>query len=255
MGHSGGPYARMVKEGNKLIIRMDNIRKIYKNGVIEVEALKGVSLNVEKGEYVAVMGPSGSGKSTFMNIIGCLDRANSGIYELDGVNISELDDTELAKVRNKKIGFVFQSFNLLPKMSALHNVVLPMLYAGVKHSDRMRRACEALERVGLKDRMHHKPNELSGGQKQRVAIARALVNEPSIVLADEPTGNLDSASGEEIMAIFGRLNAEGTTIVLVTHENDIAQHAKRKITFRDGHIVGDIPVENGRNTCGKTTEA
>lgn len=226
-----------------MIIKMNNLGKIYKTGIIEVEALKNVNLSIEKGEFVAVMGPSGSGKSTLMNIIGCLDRATSGYYELDGVDISSLDDVKLAKIRNLKIGFVFQSFNLLPRITALQNVELPMIYAGVHRKERKIRAVEMLDKVGLLDRMDHKPNELSGGQKQRVAIARALVNNPAILLADEPTGNLDSASGEEIMAIFQELNKEGVTIVLVTHEPDIAQHTKRIIRFMDGFLTKDESVE------------
>lgn len=226
-----------------MIIRIDNLGKVYKNGSIEVEALKKVNLSIGKEEFVSIMGPSGSGKSTLMNIIGCLDRSTSGVYELDGVNISQLNDRELAKIRNLKIGFVFQSFNLLPRISALQNVELPMIYAGLGAKERRKRATEALERVGLVPRMHHKPNELSGGQRQRVAIARALVNMPAIILADEPTGNLDSASGEEIMAVFQDLNREGVTIVLVTHEPDIAEHTKRVVSFRDGMLVTDRIVE------------
>ncbi len=226
-----------------MIIRMDDIGKIYDTGKIQVEALKNVSLNIEEGEFVSIMGPSGSGKSTLMNIIGCLDRFTSGYYELDGVNISNLEDTELAKIRNKKIGFVFQSFNLLPRLTALQNVELPIVYAGAGRKERRQKAIEAMERVSLLDRMEHKPNELSGGQKQRVAIARALVNNPAIILADEPTGNLDTATGEEIMAIFQALNREGATIVLVTHEPDIAQHTKRIIRFRDGFLTNDELVD------------
>jgi len=227
-----------------MIIRIENLSKVYKNGSIKVEALKKINFIVERGEFVSVMGPSGSGKSTLMNIIGCLDRPSGGLYELDGVKLSTLEDNELAKIRNLKIGFVFQSFNLLPKFSALKNVELPMIYAGVGKKERRRKAMEALERVGLAGRVHHRPNELSGGQKQRVAIARSLVNSPAIILADEPTGNLDSASGEEIMGIFQDLNKEGVTIVLVTHEPDIAEHTKRKIAFRDGNLVKDVCVEN-----------
>lgn len=225
-----------------MIIRIKELGKVYRTGNIEVEALKKVDLSVNKGEFVSIMGPSGSGKSTLMNIIGCLDRSTSGSYELDGVNISMLDDRGLAKIRNLKIGFVFQSFNLLPRINALQNVELPMVYAGVSKKDRKKKAMDALERVSLLDRMQHKPNELSGGQKQRVAIARALVNSPAILLADEPTGNLDSASGEEIMAVFQDLNREGVTIVLVTHEPDIAQHTKRVVSFRDGFLIKDETI-------------
>jgi len=225
-----------------MIIKMNGIGKIYDTGKIQVEALKNVDLSIEKGEFVSIMGPSGSGKSTLMNIIGCLDRSTYGSYELDGVNISELEDTELAKIRNKKIGFVFQSFNLLPRITALQNVELPMIYAGVGKKERRARALEALEKVGLEDRKDHKPNELSGGQKQRVAIARALVNNPAIILADEPTGNLDTASGEDIMAVFQSLNREGVTMILVTHEPDIAEHTKRIVKFRDGFLISDEKV-------------
>jgi len=231
-----------IKDGRIMIIRMKDIGKIYDTGKIQVEALRNVDMNIEEGELVSIMGPSGSGKSTLMNLIGCLDRSTSGLYELDGVNISELDDIELAKIRNKKIGFVFQSFNLLPRITALQNVELPMVYAGVGKKERRERAVEALERVMLAERMDHKPNELSGGQKQRVAIARALVNDPAIILADEPTGNLDTASGEDIMAVFQELNREGVTIVLVTHEPDIAEHTKRIIKFRDGFLISDVKV-------------
>lgn len=227
-----------------MIIKMEGIGKIYDTGKVQVEALKDVDLSIDKGEFVAVMGPSGSGKSTLMNILGCLDRATGGYYELDGVSISELDDAELANIRNRKIGFVFQSFNLLPKMNALQNVKLPMVYAGAGKKERREKALEALDKVGLLDRIDHKPNELSGGQKQRVAIARALVNDPAIILADEPTGNLDTVSGEDIMAIFQELNREGVTIVLVTHEHDIARHTKRIVRFRDGFLISDEKVEN-----------
>lgn len=227
-----------------MIIKMNDIGKIYRTGKIEVEALRNVNLDIEKGEFISIMGPSGSGKSTLMNIIGCLDRATSGCYVLDDVNISSMDDIALAKIRNLKIGFVFQSFNLLPRISAVQNVELPMIYAGTGRKERRQKAVEALERVNLADRMNHKPNELSGGQKQRVAIARALVNNPAIILADEPTGNLDSASGEDIMAVFQELNREGVTIILVTHEPDIAHYTKRIVKFRDGLLISDEEINN-----------
>lgn len=227
-----------------MIIRVEHLKKIYDTGKIQVEALKDVNLQIEKNEYVAVMGASGSGKSTLMNILGCLDRLTEGKYILDDVDVSTLEGTALAEIRNKKIGFVFQAFNLLPRLSALANVELPMVYAGMSYSERQKKAKAALDRVGLTDRMHHRPNELSGGQKQRVAIARSLVNNPAIILADEPTGNLDTKSSEEIMGIFEGLNNEGVTIVMVTHEQDIAQHTKRAIVFRDGEIISDKQVEN-----------
>ena len=227
-----------------MIIKAENLKKIYDTGVIQVEALTSVNLEIEEKEYVAIMGASGSGKSTLMNILGCLDRLTEGKYYLDGVDISTLIDKQLAVIRNKKIGFVFQAFNLLPRLSALSNVELPMIYAGMSKAERDKKAKIALEKVGLTDRMHHKPNELSGGQKQRVAIARALVNDPAIILADEPTGNLDTKSSEEIMQIFEKLNDEGATIIMVTHEADIAQHTKRNIVFRDGGIINDCLVAN-----------
>ncbi|WJQ82503.1 ABC transporter ATP-binding protein [Brevibacillus brevis] len=224
------------------MLHVEGLTKAYKTGDTVLPILKGVSLLVEQGEFVAIMGPSGSGKSTFMNMLGCLDRPDSGSYMLDGIEVSSLKDTELAVVRNQKIGFVFQSFNLLARSSSLHNVELPMLYANVSRSERRKRATEALKRVGLAERMDHKPTQLSGGQKQRVAIARALVNKPAILLADEPTGNLDSRSGVEIMAMFQELHAQGVTIILVTHELDIAQHAERIVTFKDGVIIRDEKV-------------
>jgi putative ABC transport system ATP-binding protein len=227
-----------------VIISLNDIVKVYDTGTIKLKALKGINLSIEEKEFVAIMGASGSGKSTLMNILGCLDKLTSGKYVLDGVDISSLDDNSLAEIRNKKIGFVFQAFNLLPKLTALANVELPMVYAGVAKSEREEKAKLALERVGLSNRIYHKPNELSGGQKQRVAIARALVNNPSIILADEPTGNLDSKSSEEIMGIFQELNDEGVTIVMVTHEPDIAMHTKRAVVFKDGNIISDNPVEN-----------
>ena len=221
------------------IIRTKDIVKLYVMGVEELYALKGINISINKNEYLAIMGPSGSGKSTLMNIIGCLDTPTSGIYELNGQNVSEMDDNELAAVRNKEIGFVFQTFNLLPRSNALHNVELPLIYSGMHRSDRLDMAEAALDQVGLKDRMMHKPNELSGGQRQRVAIARALVNRPSIILADEPTGNLDTKTGEEIMQLFDELHRQGNSIILVTHEDFIAEHAERIIKLRDGLVESD----------------
>ena len=227
-----------------MIIEVKGLHKVYKNGSIEVAALRGVDFAVTPKEFVSVMGQSGSGKSTLMNILGCLDSITAGEYFLDGVNAAGLSSNALAEIRNKKIGFVFQSFNLLPKLTSLQNVELPMIYAGVSASRRREAAKIALERVGLADRGKHKPNELSGGQRQRVAIARALVNSPAIILADEPTGNLDSSSSAEIMGIFQQLNEEGATILMVTHEPDIAMHGGRIITFKDGEIMRDEIVEN-----------
>jgi putative ABC transport system ATP-binding protein len=227
------------------IIKTKDIVKLYVMGTEELYALKGVSMTINKNEYVAIMGPSGSGKSTLMNIIGCLDTPTSGYYELNGQNVSEMDDNDLASVRNKEIGFVFQTFNLLPRSNALHNVELPLIYAGMSKTARMERAEEALLKVGLQDRMKHKPNELSGGQRQRVAIARALVNKPSIILADEPTGNLDSKTGDEIMELFDNLHSLGNTIILVTHEDFIAEHAHRVIKLRDGLIETDKVTDKG----------
>ena len=226
------------------IINIEHIAKIYQVGTEEVHALADVSLSIDKGEYVAIMGPSGSGKSTLMNILGCLDTPTHGLYDFKGVNVSQMNDNELAKIRNKEIGFVFQTFNLLPRSDALHNVELPLIYAGVPSYDRKERARQALEHVGLSDRIHHKPNELSGGQRQRVAIARALVTQPSIILADEPTGNLDTKTGEDIMSLFNEIYGQGNTIILVTHEEYIAEHAERIIRLRDGLIERDESVSN-----------
>lgn len=226
------------------LIYIKDIVKVYEMGEEKLYALQGVSLDIKKNEYVAIMGPSGSGKSTLMNIIGCLDTPTSGTYILNGRDVHEMDDNELAEIRNKEIGFVFQTFNLLSRSDALHNVELPLIYSGVPKSERIQRAQEALESVGLSDRMRHKPNELSGGQRQRVAIARALVNKPSILLADEPTGNLDTRTGEEIMALFEELNQKGNTIIIVTHEESIARHAKRIVKIRDGKIEDDFKKTN-----------
>jgi len=237
-----------------IVIRLERIHKVYRMGDIEVHALRGVSLEINRGEFVAIMGPSGSGKSTMMNIIGCLDRPTKGQYFLEGVDVSTVDKAGLADIRNKSVGFVFQSFNLVPRTSALENVELPLVYAGVGSSERVRRARAALAEVGLSDREKNMPNQLSGGQQQRVALARALVNNPSLILADEPTGALDTRTSVEVMEIFQRLNSERRlTIVVVTHEPDIAQYAKRIIQFRDGRIHRDIPVEN-RKDAGKVLQ-
>jgi putative ABC transport system ATP-binding protein len=226
-----------------LVIEIDNITKDYVMGEELVRALRGVSLQIHRNEYLAVMGPSGSGKSTLMNMVGCLDTPTSGRYEFNGRNVAEMDDDELAAIRNREIGFVFQTFNLLPRANSLRNVELPLIYAGLNPEARAERATQALVDVGLGDRLHHKPNELSGGQRQRVAIARALVNRPSIILADEPTGNLDSKTGEEIMALLEDLYQRGNTIILVTHEADIARHARRAVRLRDGLIESDEAID------------
>jgi putative ABC transport system ATP-binding protein len=225
------------------IINIEHIAKVYRVGSEEVHALRDVSLKIDKNEYVAIMGPSGSGKSTLMNMLGCLDTPTSGIYDFKAVSVSEMTDNELARIRNKEIGFVFQTFNLLARSDAIHNVELPLIYAGVGSAERRERAKQALVDVGLEDRMHHKPNELSGGQRQRVAIARALVSNPAIILADEPTGNLDSKTGEEIMGLFHEIHEKGNTIILVTHEEYIAEHAMRIIRLKDGLIEKDEIVE------------
>ena len=221
------------------LIHLTNLSRLYQMGAETVHALRDVSLEIERGEYVAIMGPSGSGKSTLMNLIGCLDTPTAGRYELNGTDVSEMDDNQLAEVRNREIGFIFQTFNLLPRSNALRNVELPLIYAGVDSDTRRQMALDALASVGLADRVHHKPNELSGGQRQRVAVARALVNNPSILLADEPTGNLDSKTGVEIMALFEELARKGNTIIVVTHEEDIARHARRILRIRDGLIASD----------------
>ncbi len=232
---------------NNLVIKAENLTKTYQMGEVEVKALQGTGLQVRPGELLAIMGPSGSGKSTLMNILGCLDQPTSGQYYLEGVDVAQLNDNKLASIRGQRIGFVFQSFNLLPRTSALSNVELPLVYMGVGRGERHRRARTALELVGLGDRVFHKPNELSGGQQQRVAIARALVTQPAIIMADEPTGNLDSKSSEEIMAIFQHLNEEqGITIIFVTHEPDIAEHTRRVVRLADGVIVEDRPVDRPR---------
>jgi putative ABC transport system ATP-binding protein len=227
------------------LIQLENISKVYRGGAEDVYALRQVDLSIEDNEYVALMGPSGSGKSTLMNILGCLDTPSSGTYHLAGTDVSSMNANELAEVRNHRIGFVFQTFNLLPRASALQNVELPLVYAGMRRKVRRERAIEALERVGLADRMQHRPSQLSGGQRQRVAIARALANRPSLLLADEPTGNLDTRTGEEIMALFNALYAEGNTVLLVTHEPEIAQYAERLIRIRDGLI--DLDERHGKD--------
>jgi putative ABC transport system ATP-binding protein len=234
---------RNVRPHGPLVIEIEGVTKLYKMGSEIIHALRGVDVKIHRNEYLAIMGPSGSGKSTLMNMLGCLDTPTAGHYEFSQKNVATMTDDELAEIRNREIGFVFQTFNLLPRSTALHNVELPLIYAGLGRTDRLAKAQLALENVGLGERMGHKPNELSGGQRQRVAIARALVNDPSIILADEPTGNLDSKTGEEIMALFEQLYEQGNTIIVVTHEEDIARHARRIVRLRDGLIESDTAVE------------
>ncbi len=237
----GATIVRPTRPRGELVIDIDGVTKLYRMGSEIVHALRGVKLQIHRNEYLTVMGPSGSGKSTLMNMLGCLDTPTAGYYAFAGEDVARMSDDELADIRNREIGFVFQSFNLLPRSDALHNVELPLIYAGVRAAERRERAMEALENVGLGDRMHHKPNELSGGQRQRVAIARALVNRPSILLADEPTGALDTKTGVEIMELFEQLYEKGNTLIMVTHEEEVARHARRIVRLRDGLIESDEP--------------
>jgi len=234
---------RDVRPAGALVIDIAGVTKLYRMGTETVHALRGVDLRIHRNEYLAIMGPSGSGKSTLMNMLGCLDTPTAGHYEFGGKNVATMDDDELAGIRNREIGFVFQTFNLLPRSDALHNVELPLIYAGIPKRERLDRAMQSLENVGLGERVHHRPNELSGGQRQRVAIARALVTRPSIILADEPTGNLDSKTGVEILALFEELYAQGNTLIVVTHEEDVARHARRIVRLRDGLVESDAPAQ------------
>ena len=242
MSAAAAPARRPARAPGDLVIRIEGVTKLYRMGTETIHALRGVNLEIRRNEYLAIMGPSGSGKSTLMNMLGCLDTPSAGRYDFNGKDVARMVDDELAEIRNREIGFVFQTFNLLPRSDALHNVELPLIYAGLRPAVRRERALVALRNVGLGDRIHHNPNEMSGGQRQRVAIARALVNHPSILLADEPTGNLDSRTGEEIMALFEDLYEQGHTIIVVTHEEDIARHARRVVRLRDGLIESDGPV-------------